>query len=429
MRINGLRSILYAGVFWLLFATLPAVAQSGAAAAQDHLRAATQAYRNGDFEGFTESLEMAAALNPFSLYTRYNLACGYARTGREEEALDILQQLVAARIDFGMADDADLESLRDNPEFTRLVADLEQRVQPVLSSKHRFTLDELGLIPEGIAYDTNSRRIFLGSMRSGDIYVVDEEDDASRFATVRHAGKLAAVGLEVDTERGILWAIGSAFDTVEGFDADAPMRTGVFGFELETGELLHKFIGDESFTGFNDLTVAPSGDVYLSGGEIGVVRNGSDVIEHVETNISIYGSNGITLSPDGERLFVSSYPIGIAVIDLQTGQTNWLHAPADATLYGIDGLYWYDAGLVGVQNGVNPWRLIRIELDEEWTAVTGIRFIEFANEDIAPTTGAIVGDVIHYVGHGTQPDILPENFPAALAPIAGKTIVMTAPLD
>lgn len=377
----------------------------------------------------TVALESAAELNPFSLYTRYNLACAYARTGRDAESLDILRGLVAERIDFGMEDDADLESLHENPEFIQLVTSLEQRIQPIRASTHRFTFAEPGLIPEGIAYDAATSRLFVGSMRSGVIYVVDAENRSSEFAAVEHAGKLAAIGLEVDNARGILWAIGSAFDTVEGFDADAPMRTGVFGFDLESGELRHKVIGDESFTGFNDVTVAPWGDIYLSGTEAGIVRKGSGVVESLETSMPIYGSNGITFSADGKHLFLSSYPVGIAVINVRTGEAKWLQAPADTTLYGIDGLYWHEGDLVAVQNGVNPWRLIRMKLDESLTKVTGVRLIEFANDDIGPTTGAIDGDVIHYVGHGPQPDSVPDGFPAALAGFAGKTIVMTAPLN
>jgi len=82
-----------------------------------------------------------------------------------------------------------------------------------------------------------------------------------------------------------------------------------------------------------------------------------------------------------------------------------------------------------VQNGVQPWRLIRMQLNDEQTAITHVRLIEFANEDMTPTTGAIVGDVIHYVGQGPQPDSVPLQFPEAIAQFAGKTIVMTAPLN
>lgn len=408
---------------------LPAMANGDAAAAQVHLRAASESYQAGDYEGFTESLEAALKLNPHSIHTRYGLARGYARTGRHTESLQMLHELVELRIDPGMAEDEDLASLRGDPRFAQLLAVLEQKLEPVRKSRHRYTIEQLGLIPEGITIDAATNRMFLSSMRSGAIYVLDEFDRLSVFATVEHDGPLAAIGLEADADRGILWAIGAAFDTVAGFDADAPMRTGVFGFDLATGELRRKHIGDERFAGFNDVSVAPSGDVYLSGGGLAVVRNGSDAIEPLATSFPIFGANGISVDPSGSRLFVSSYPVGIAVIDLRTGQANWLQSPDDATLYGIDGLYWHRGDLIGVQNGVDPWRLIRLHLDDGMESVARVEFIEFANDKINPTTGAIVGDVIHYVGQGPPPDPVPAHVPAYLAQWYGKTIVFTAPLN
>ena len=61
--------------------------------------------------------------------------------------------------------------------------------------------------------------------------------------------------------------------------------------------------------------------------------------------------------------------------------------------------------------------------------MTRSRLIEFANEDLTPTTGAIEGDRIHFVGQGPRPESLPMHFPDAMAEFAGKTIVMTAPLN
>ena len=421
--------IFLAGICCLPFISFPAYAQTDAAAAQVHLRAADQAYSNENYEEFTASLETAVALNPFSLFTRYNLACGYARTGRDAAALEILKDLVAARIDFGMAQDEDLESLHDNPEFFRLVNTLERKLQPVLVSEHQFTVDQLGLIPEGIAIDHESGRTFVGSMRSGDIYVVDAAGQLSKFATVRHDGKLAAIGLTVDVARSILWAVGTSFDLVEDFDPDAPVRSGAFGFDLVTGQLREKFIADNPTNGFNDVAVAPSGDIFLSGDTLSIIRTGNRTIEAINTDIQIYGSNGIAVRPDGKRIFASSYPVGIAAVHPDSGESYWLDAPADVSLYGIDGLYWYEGALIGVQNGIQPWRLIRMQLNDEQTAITNVRLIEFANDDLIPTTGAIVGDMIHYVGQGPQPDSVPIQFPDAIAQFTGKTIVMAAPLN
>ena len=113
------------------------------------LREANAAYANGDFEAFTTALETAAELNPASLATRYNLACGYAKTGQPERGLAELRRLANLRVDFGMAEDADLESLRARGDFKALVDTLADAIDPILVSAAFFEGDELGLIPEG----------------------------------------------------------------------------------------------------------------------------------------------------------------------------------------------------------------------------------------------------------------------------------------
>ena len=404
-------------------------AQDGAAAAQGHLQTAFEAYNEHDYAGFTASLETATQLNRHSLATRYYLARGYALTGRPDDALTILEELARKKVNFGYAQQKNLESLHDNPRFVALLAQLEIELTPILNASHRHTIDQLGIIPEGIAIDQATNRTFLSSMRSGDILVLDAANSLSKFATVRNNRDMAAIGLVVDTPRNLLWAVGATFEMTENYDPDAKTETGVFGFDLSSGELKEKYLAGDVAEFFNDLAVAADGTIYISGSDLSVVAPGTNVIEKLHTNPALSGTNGIAVSADGKRLFVSSYPVGIAVINLQYGDSHFLALPEDTTLYGVDGLYSHEGDLVAVQNGVEPWRLVRISMDENLTAVTDIRFIEFANPDIGPTTGAIVGDVIHLVGQGPAPDVAPSQFAENLLPFLGKTVLVTVPLN
>ena len=403
-------------------------AQNPIAESQVHLREANEAYRDADYGSFTRSLEKALELNPASFTTRYNLACGYARTAQPDKALELLRGLVDARVDFGMALDPDLESLRDLPEFRALVAELEASIVPVINSTPRYTVEQLGLIPEGIAFDAQTGRLFFGSMRTGDIYVLDEHDQLSKFATVDRESRLSAIGMTVDRGRGLLWAVGTSFNMAEHFDADAPTRTGVFGFNLTSGELEREYLVDETVAGLNDVAVGPSGKLYASGGVLHVLDPDEDRLVPLATTPDLFGSNGITTDPSGDTLFVSSYPVGIGAINLETGQLRFLEAPEGTSLYGIDGLYWYRGGLVGIQNGIQPWRLLRMTLDDGLTEISVVHVIEFANDAAVPTTGAIVGNEIHYIGQGPAPDPAPSQFPEWLTPFVGKTVIRTAPL-
>lgn len=406
-----------------------AAAQDSVLEAQQVLRVANAAYGDGDLKGFVSELEKALELNPASLATRYNLACGYARIGNTERALELLTDLVTARADFGMADDPDLESLRDQPEFHKLLAALEQNLAPVAASRHVLTVDELGLIPEGIAIDPATGRIFFGSMRNGGIYVVHDKRWLSRFAGIDDRPGFSAIGLAVDSERQTLWSVGTATRMAAGFDANGEVRTGLFGFDLRSGEPTVQYLADASVEGFNDITVAPNGDLYLSGSVLSVIPAGSTSIQPLDTSIKLVGTNGVAVPGDGRVLFASSYPVGIARVDLTTGATQFLDVPKGATLYGIDGLYEYRGELVAIQNGTQPWRLIRLALNADRSAVIDIRYIEFANAALTATTGAITGDEIHYIGQGPAPDPAPGHVPPALVPLFGKTVIMAAPLE
>jgi len=414
-------------LIWFLTGT--AVAEHPVAESQRHQQEATVAYQAGDYEGFTRSLERAHELNPASFATKYNLACGYARTGRTDAALDLLEQLAIAQVDFGMADDPDLASLRELPRFKAMVDLIESSIVPISNSTELLTVNQLGLWPEGIALDPDTNRLFFGSMRSGDIYVVDAERRWSKFASVGDIGTYSAIGMTVDSDRKILWTVGTWFFAAEGFDAENPMASGLFGFDLTTGELRQEYLVDPSVTGLNDVAVAPNGDIYVSGSQIHVLRNGSDKLQPLPTETESFGANGLTVDPAGTKLFISSYPVGIGVIELDTGSLRFLDSPAERPLYGIDGLYWHEGDLVGIQNGIQPWRLLRMRLNRDVTEVTSVEVIEFANEALTPTTGAIDGNRIIYVGQGPAPEAAPSQFPQTTRPFLGSTVIMTAPLD
>lgn len=101
--IPSIRSVSLTAALFLV--SSGAGAEHPIAAAQRLQQTAAQLYQDGDYVGFTDRLEQALALNPSSYATRYNLACGYARTGQADKALELLEQLVDARVDFVAAID------------------------------------------------------------------------------------------------------------------------------------------------------------------------------------------------------------------------------------------------------------------------------------------------------------------------------------
>ena len=70
------------------------------------------------------------------------------------------------------------------------------------------------------------------------------------------------------------------------------------------------------------------------------------------------GANGIAVAPDGAVYVTLS--TGIGRVDPRDGRLRRLPQPDSVVTGGIDGLYWHEGDLVGVQNSTNPGRVIRI---------------------------------------------------------------------
>jgi len=85
------------------------------------------------------------------------------------------------------------------------------------------------------------------------------------------------------------------------------------------------------------------------------------------------------LASDGKRLFVADYSMGIAVIDLTAtntdGKLNYLHCPDNIATTGIDGLYLSGDSLIGIQNGVEPVRIMRFHLNRNQTEIISAEVI------------------------------------------------------
>jgi hypothetical protein len=70
------------------------------------------------------------------------------------------------------------------------------------------------------------------------------------------------------------------------------------------------------------------------------------------------------------------------------------------TLAGIDGLYWYRGGLVGIQYGAGAYRVMHWQLSEDGLRVLSAKMLEYRTALVKnPTTGAIVDDDFYFIAN------------------------------
>jgi len=89
--------------------------------------AAGMQVRLGDVDGARSNIEAALRLQPDDFGTLYNAACGYARIGDHERALDLLERAISAEHGFRewIENDSDLDSLRGLPRYREIMRRLE----------------------------------------------------------------------------------------------------------------------------------------------------------------------------------------------------------------------------------------------------------------------------------------------------------------
>jgi hypothetical protein len=100
-----------------------------------------------------------------------------------------------------------------------------------------------------------------------------------------------------------------------------------------------------------------------------------------------------------------------------------LPQPDSVVTGGIDGLYWHQGDLVGVQNVSNPGRVIRIALADGGKRIAGLTVLQSRHHPAfaEPTTGTVVGEALHVIANSHVAQFQPDGSiraPQALWPTA-----------
>jgi hypothetical protein len=108
----------------------------------------------------------------------------------------------------------------------------------------------------------------------------------------------------------------------------------------------------------------------------------------------------MALDRDERTLYVADYARGILRVDLASRSIEPVGAADGVLTLGIDGLYGVDGDLIGVQNGVTPYRVVRLHLDGDDGRIASAGVLERARPDYAePTLGVVVGRALYYVAN------------------------------
>ena len=365
---------------------------------------ARKAYQEKNYPSFLENMKSAAGLRPDHPRLMYNLAAAYALTGDKPNATLWLGRVAKMGLIYPADRDEDFASIKESAEFKDILQRFQLNKAPVINSAPAFTFHEKGVIPESIAYDPVTKTFYLSSVYKRKIVSVNPKGKARDFAGERE-GLWSVMGMKVDASRRLLWACTAAHPQMSNYREEENGSSAIFKFDLRTGRLIKRYSlpNKPAHHWLGDLVVNSRGDVFATDSvspAIYVIRHERDELEPFIVGDPFVSPQGLDFTPDEKHLFMADYAKGIFVIDLETKKWATVAPAPDSTLLGIDGLYSYKGALIGIQNGVNPNRLVRLFLSRDLSRVERFETLE-ANNPVfdEPTLGVLVGGQFYFVAN------------------------------
>jgi sugar lactone lactonase YvrE len=345
------------------------------------------------------------------------------RNGEPERAMALLREVDEQAWSIPM-DPKDFPGLSERPEWREIAGRAAAREPRTARAQVAFTLPERGLVAEGIASDPETGALYVSSIRGRKILRVGADGAAAELVSAGGGGLLAPLGLKVDRRRSLLWVAANASPAMVGWEPSMRGRSGLFAFDLESGELRRSAFLSGGPHLLNDVAVAEDGTVFVTDSEGGLVhRLDPDATElRPATAGGFFYPNGIVIA--GEHV-IFAHAFGLHAFPAAGGDAVPVAGPRGFPLGGFDGLAIDGDAIFGVQNGLGTPRIVRLELDLAAPRVSSAAVIETANPAWrVPTTGALSRGKLFYIAN-SHVDALGE---AGVGPAAMvETTVLALP--
>ena len=336
------------------------------------------------FRAEVARIEKLLSSAPDTATVTYQMARTWAAAKQWPETMQWLQKVVEFRAGLDPTRDSVFADLRGTREFDAILSAVRDATPPVSHSNPAFVVAEGDLAPENMAYDPRGKNFYLGSMRKGKVVRCTPTGNCAQFA----GGLGTVLGLRVHGSG--LWLLNNA-DT----------ESALIHYDLASARVIRKYTIAGSGHNFNDLAITTAGDVFLTDTRAGAVwhlANGSTDLTRFPGRFEF--ANGITLSPDESLLYVSTFPDGITIVDLNTNTATPIARRAGLCLAAVDGLYSYDGTLIAIQNGFMTPRIARFNLSRNLRTIEGFEVLERRNPLFeGVTTGVVAGDEFFYMAN------------------------------
>ena len=194
------------------------------------------AYQAQDYAAMRDAARKALAARPGYPGARFNLAFAKALGGDSAGSLEEFSSLVATGVDYGVDETEEFAALKALPNWQAYANSAAALHEPVGEASVAYSYDGGDFVPEGIAISDDGT-LYLGSIRHGLIVRISDEVEELSDAAVD--GHRSVFGMRLGPDGG-LWFASAAVPEYAANSNDSNGRTGLFRFDLESGEITQR---------------------------------------------------------------------------------------------------------------------------------------------------------------------------------------------
>ncbi len=395
---------------------------------EDHYAAAVAAYQSGDSEAMIQATDALTELRPHSPRFIYFSAAAHALHGDGDTANTLLERLASQGLSMQPDKEPAFASMKDNEDFQRLIYKFSKNAEPIGELEVVVSHDDGHFIPESVVYDAQSNSHFLGSVRRGTILRIDQDGNSTVFADRTSTPLFSVFGMHLNPQTRSLFVATTAAEELEDVNPEQIGKSGILEFNLDDGKLQasHWLPDANSNHWLGDFALA-NNYAYATDSLSGAIwklnlKDGKWEILVEPANLN--SAQGITISPNGKTAFVADYSSGIWRVDLASGEHQQVHTDEHINTHGTDGLYWYANGLIAVQNGYQPHRVMYFSLDADLQRITNQKVLASGHEVFDdPTLGYVNNQTFTFVANSHWPSFdQDKNLPDA-GSLSGPQVV------
>jgi sugar lactone lactonase YvrE len=308
-----------------------------------------------------------------------------------QEALKSLAELHAGGM---LSTDTALHRLALTPSIARDLGRVNRAIGTLTNGRAVATLSDTTIFAEGVDADARTGKLYVASIRHRTIFEVAPAGQVRDLHVSAGARIGAILGVRVAADGQTLFATTAGLPTMIGYAASDSLLSAVIQVSITDGHILARWDvprdGKPHLLG--DLAITAQGDVYISDSFAPILfrlRPGADSLESIWHPL-FRSLQGIAPVPGHEELIVADYSHGLLRIDLRSRQVTRIADAVGSTSLGVDGIVWHDRGIIAVQNGIAPPRVVYFAMDSTRARIE--RVVELDRQPTVadePTIGTI----------------------------------------